>query len=85
MGARDKERESFDKFIKESGAEFVGRVDHIEHGGAEYKKHLKKIVKALSELSERSGTGVDWILAELYTVFGIDATIKVRYGKRKKK
>ena len=82
MGARDREKESFDRFVIDSGAEPVGRADTIEHGGAEYRDALKKITKTVQELSERSGTGSDWILCELFTVFGIDASIKIRYGRK---
>lgn len=82
MGARDREKESFDRFVIDHGAELVGRADTIEHGGAEYRAALKKIMKMVQELAERSGTGSDWVLCELFTVFGIDASIKIRYGRK---
>lgn len=83
MGIRKMQEGAFDAWVQSMGAEPVGSVSAVEHGGPGYKKRLAKIAKQLQALSDDASTGVDWILCELFTVFNIDASIKIRYGKRR--
>jgi hypothetical protein len=48
---------------------------------AEYRDELNKIARTLQDLSERTGTGSDLILCDLFNVLEIDASIKIRYGR----
>jgi len=81
MGVRDKEKDSFHQFAVSLGAEPVGRIDKIAPDSAEYRDELHKIARTLQDLSERTGTGSDLILCDLFSVLEIDASIKIRYGR----